>query len=104
MTAPDLAAAKNTAPNSRTLIHKRLYRGAFSTSAHRRPPGFHPRINALIHKTNSSFVTDGSLSTFDSSVSCLYFFVSETARNVLPQHPAAIREVDGDPDPVKNAL
>jgi len=33
-------------------------------------------------------MTDGSLSTFDSSVSCLYFFVSETARNVLSQHPA----------------
>ncbi|WP_248916077.1 hypothetical protein [Pseudomonas moorei] len=104
MTAPDLAAAKNTAPDSRTLIHKRLYRGAVSADMHRRTPGFHPHINALIHKTNSSFVTDGSLSTFDSSVSCLYFFVSETARNILPQHPAAIREVDGDPEPVKNAL
>ncbi|PFN93131.1 hypothetical protein COJ85_26380, partial [Bacillus sp. AFS076308] len=33
--------------------------------------------NTIIHLTNSWIVTDSSLSTFDSSVSCLYFFESE---------------------------
>jgi hypothetical protein len=82
------------------LVDKRLYRGSVSTGAHIPPPRFCPRIDALIHRTNGLFVTDGSLSTFDSCVSCLYFFVFETARNVLPQHPAANRGLDGDPDSV----
>jgi len=38
--------------------------------------------------TDSLFVTDGSLSTFDRFVSCLYFFVCETVWKVLPQCPA----------------
>jgi len=44
--------------------------------------------DAIIHITNRLFVTDGSLSTFDISVSCLYFFVCETVWKVLPQCPA----------------
>lgn len=35
----------------------------------------------IIHHTNSSEMTNGSLSTFDSGHSCLYFFVSEYRRN-----------------------
>jgi hypothetical protein len=60
--------------------------------------------DVVIHVTNSSIVTDGSLSTFDSSVSCLYFFEYEYGTNVPSQYPAAGREQDGDPALVKIAL
>jgi hypothetical protein len=60
--------------------------------------------DVVIHVTNSSIVTDGSLSTFDSSVSCLYFFEYEYGTTVSPHYQAVSREQDGDPASVKIAL
>ncbi len=82
---------------------RRYFKGLAAPYAVRPPSAC--RVNdAVIHVTNSSIVTDGSLSTFDISVSCLYFFESEYCTNVPTQHPAVGREQDGDPVSVKIAL
>jgi hypothetical protein len=40
-----------------------------------------------IHTANNPIVTNGSLSTFDSSVSCLYFFETESRNTCLKKQP-----------------
>jgi len=74
MAAPGSAIFEKTAADSRSSLGKRLYskpripwlRAAFKLIA-----------ALIIHTANSFIVTDGSLSTFDRFVSCLYFFESE---------------------------
>jgi hypothetical protein len=89
-----------TAQDSRPSALKRLYAARFDFSV----ALLHHCNNKFIHATNSFFMTDSSLSTFDSSVSCLYFFVYETKRNFLQQYTAVNRDQDGIPATVKNAL
>jgi len=45
-----------------------------------------PSMPRIIHITNNPNVTNGSLSTFDSSVSCLYFFETESRNTCLKKH------------------
>jgi hypothetical protein len=75
---------RNTAGDSRISVDKRLYfrthaatpavTQASQAALLTQNPGGFPKI---IHTTDSYKMTNGSLSTFDSNVSCLYFFVCE---------------------------
>jgi hypothetical protein len=74
MAAPGSAIFEKPAADSRSSLGKRLY------SKPRIPwprAAFKPFAPLIIHTANSFIVTDGSLSTFDRFVSCLYFFESE---------------------------
>jgi hypothetical protein len=64
--------------NSMRSADKRLWGHCFHyRDAHR---------ETIIHTANNPIVTNGSLSTFDSSVSCLYFFETESRNTCLKKH------------------
>jgi len=74
MAAPGSAIFEKAAADSRSSLGKRLY------SKPQIPwlcAVFKLTAALIIHTANSFIVTDGSLSTFDRFVSCLYFFESE---------------------------
>ncbi|MFW9267448.1 hypothetical protein ACLK1G_09630 [Pseudomonas sp. NR3] len=78
MTAPDRETTKRVA----RILSDPQAKGCADGRCRRRATP-----EKFIHGTNNPNMTDGSLSTFDSGVSCLYFFETESRNACLKQHP-----------------